>query len=593
MSKFKLLILCMAAWVGVSVMAQSNQTVEVGFDKKVIYTDSLALPHSVNVGALLRLLPELLQRPTDFVLSNYDVKVNDVSMSEADDAVLSILQLEDVEKIEVDNSPTSTDLNNGQSGSINIFLRPMATRPKGVSGSVGVGVMSDFTFTPNLMMDYRGEKLTVRAMAFGEFFDTNREERFQPQGWTQHEAEMFRQLLVRATAEYAFDAKRQLSFTLTEATAHDDEWVSDNMELGEGFNREYSRKIEESSLFLMSELKYIHLLTPLHKLTLMAKYTHTPLEMNVTDAEIDYHNHISSYGNNWQSEATLEGRLLSASDRLNVGYKVGVKGAIVNTLGFETLVQTDDECLKDERSEFRVKSLMPLAELTLAYGPLSMMLGTEYQWNSDDKDNNWTGRLAMIWQMNSDNRLRLHLLRMPLHLTGVSESMGFEYILGRHWGNHQLTTSAGMSYCDDTDELSDSRYYCTNLMGIYQYGKRFFCSLTGNLYSKTRNGIDGSDGYYNYFNLSLMPSVILGHGWRVATNLRFYSPVDSDESYSTPSTILQVNGGKSWGAWSVYAYARTPLTEWDRIENHHNKNIRYYQMIPASFGCGVTWRGFN
>lgn len=576
---------------GTSVMAQSDSTIEVGYDKKTIYTDSLALPHSVNVGALLRLLPELLQRPTDFVLSNYEVKVDGVSMQEADDAVLSIVQLEDVEKIEVENSPTSTDLNNGQSGSINICLRPMNSKPKGLSGSVGLGLASDVTVTPNLMLDYRGEKLNVRAMAFGEYFDTRREERTLPLNLLWKEDDTFRQQLVRATAEYAIDEKNCLSLTLTEATDHSDTQRRQGTRVGEDTGMGYATDAEESGLCLMSELKYSHLMTSARKLTLMAKYTHTPeTTENTMDATMQT-SRLSAYGNDWQGEATLEDQLSMAHSRLAVGYKVGVKGAVVNALGFLTSTAADVDQEVRNRLESHVNSLMPLAELSLAYGPLSVKLGTEYQWNSGKKDNAFTGRLAMLWQMSPENRLRLNLVRMPRPVEGVSESVGIDYITGYRWGGHQFTASAGVNYCYDTGELDYDHYYCANVMGIYQYGKRFFCSLTGNLYSKDRTATDGLKGHYDYCNLSLMPSVILGHGWRVATNLRYYSMIDSDESYSTPSTILQVNGGKSWGAWSVYAYARTPLNGKDRIDYHASNVSRYYAMMPASVGCGVTWRG--
>lgn len=154
----KYLISALCLLVGLSVSAQSNTIVEVSYDRKVIHTDSLALPSSINVGALLRLLPELLARPGDNTLSNYEVQIDGVSVGEAADDVLSIVQLEDVKRLEVNNSPTMSDLNNGQSGSINIWLRPLASKPQGVSGTTSlgasgrsmvarVGVHGMFTFT--------------------------------------------------------------------------------------------------------------------------------------------------------------------------------------------------------------------------------------------------------------------------------------------------------------------------------------------------------------------------------------------------------------------------------------------------------------
>lgn len=101
----------------------ASQAIETSFDKKIIHTDSLNMPRNTSASGLLTLLPELLQRPGNFLLSNYDIQVEGMSVGDAADVALYQMQMVDIEKIEVVESPLSSYQNNGQGGSINIILR--------------------------------------------------------------------------------------------------------------------------------------------------------------------------------------------------------------------------------------------------------------------------------------------------------------------------------------------------------------------------------------------------------------------------------------------------------------------------------------
>lgn len=572
-------------------MAQSNSVVEVNSDQKVIYTDSLALPNNVNVGALLRLLPELLERPGDFTLSHYEVQVDGVSMGDAADDVLSIVQLEDVARLEVNESPTSSDLNNGQSGSINICLRSLSSKPMGSSGIASLGVSSDFTLTPNVLFDYRGEKLSVRAIGFGEYF-SQRPESWQegPISWTLQEEKKFRQQTVRACVYYQMDKSNDFAFTLTEGTSYDrqelDYSVSDSGIGPESANADMN--IRNRGVRLLSQLNYNHAFSSTRKLSVSAKYSHNPTWSDVLQEGYEFEDNYASFNNDWQAQTTFSDGLHFAQGRGSFGYQVGVKGSAKNINIYSTTYAPDE----DEHYAMgeELYGLMPLTELTMTYGPLSMKLGAEYQWNSGDDDDDWTGRLSMIWQMDRNNRLRYRLNRQLHYPDILAHESAIDYIGTFRWGSHELTTNVGTSLCNISVFQGKDHYYVGNVMGIYQYDKRFFLSLTGNYYRRSQNGENGKDGYYTHYNISLMPSVIFRSGWRVAANVRFFSRVRTDESHYNSNAILQVNGGKSWGPWSAYAYARRPIRKWDESHDYGTGTLTYSQKFPASVGVGVSYR---
>ena len=100
-----------------------GQALVTQFDKKVIYPDSLNLPRNTSAMTVITSLPELLQRPGDYILNNYDVQVDGMTIGSAVDVALSQLQVMDIDFIEVCESPVTSHFKNGQGGSINFVLR--------------------------------------------------------------------------------------------------------------------------------------------------------------------------------------------------------------------------------------------------------------------------------------------------------------------------------------------------------------------------------------------------------------------------------------------------------------------------------------
>lgn len=382
---------CLVALVlmTLTARAQDSSPIKVDFESKVIYADSLTLPKNLNVGALIRLLPELLQRPGERTLSNYEVQVDGVGVGGSADAVLSVMQLADIEKLEVKNSPTSSDLNGGMSGSINLVLKPMGSKRKGTSGKVALGVSTESSAMADLLLDYRREKLTVRGMAFGEAYSAQRSTEVLQYGVPDTKStNNFWNQMARAMITYTPNERNKLDLTLTEGMNMDKHQIDDMNSMDDNMQDvTYSFTNFERKSMLNARLNYNYQISRAQKLKLSAQYSHTPIH-NWTDNEqgvTEYE--YQTYENVAEASAELSGQW-KIGEKGSWSYKVGTKGMLAKSNN----------------------QMMPLAELTLLYGPLRIKAAYEYQWNKEGR-NDWTGRMVIGYQLSPGNRVRVLMNR--------------------------------------------------------------------------------------------------------------------------------------------------------------------------------------
>lgn len=548
------------------MLAQVSSPVNVDFRKKVIYADSLNLPKNLNVGSLLRLLPELLQRPGDYLLSNYELQVEDVPIGEAADAVLTVMQLADIERLEVDNSPASSDLNGGMSGSINIWLRPIAK--KGLSGKIAAGTSTESTTMADVLLGYKSEKLAVRGMAFGENTSQSMTTSYtQPLSMDLNSKELYWSQMARAMIAYSPNKRNRFELTLTENYIYD-KIAQDRVEdIATATNDARQKQIDrERKANLNARLRYLLKLNESHLLRLTGQYGYKPVH------EWTYDNSNVLLSDNRMCKDVLEGaaeifgKWTMQGGEVKLGYKAGAKGAVKNS---EKLFQ-------------------PEAELTFEYGSLRMNADAEYVWNEVGK-NDWTGRFVTEWALDPTNKVRLLLKRQLYQPRMLSQEVGAEYLTNIKWDKHMLTMNAGANYCKSSGLPEVTNYLNTNIMAIYQYDI-FFLSVTGNIYTWKQDAEGANaDKYKTYYNISVMPSLNMKNGWRTAMNMRYYSKVHMREENLGDCLSLQMNVGKSWGDWMVYAYGRVPLTGRTKDTNKINNVIAFTSLVPASCGCGVSW----
>lgn len=555
----------------VTAQAQDSSPIKVDFESKVIYADSLALPQNLNVGALIRLLPELLQRPGDRTLSNYEIQVDGVGVGGSADAVLSVMQLADIEKLEVKNSPTSTDLNGGMSGSINLVLKPIGSKKKGTSGKVALGVSTESSAMADLLLDYRSEKLTVRGMVFGEAYSAQRSTEVLQYGVPDTKStNNFWNQMARAMITYTPNERNKLDLTLTEGMNMDKQKIDDLSLMDNILDGGISSfTIFQRKSMLNARLNYNYQISRAQKLKLSAQYSHTPI-----------HNWADTDQGVTEFENKLYENVAEASAELSGQWKIGEKGSWSYKVGTKGMLAKSNN------------QMMPLAELTLLYGPLRIKAGYEYQWNKEGSSD-WTGRMVIGYQLSPSNRVRVLLKRQPNWERMISQEIGAEYITHHVWGKHRLTANVGANSCKNlVMDDSNSNYKSANLMAVYQYDI-FFLSVTANIFSHAQDADDenakakGKD--YTYFNFSVMPSLNLKNGWRTALNLRYYSKVKTNIDEQGNCVSLQMNVGKSWGRWMAYAYGRLSLTGRTTYYNNIDNVTMLTPLVPTSAGCGASW----
>lgn len=554
--------------MSIPILAQGTRPVRVNFDTKVIYTDSLTLPNSINVGALLRLLPELLQRPGDHTLSNYDVQVDGVSVGESADAVLAVVQLADIERLEVSTSPATSDLNEGLSGSINLCLRPIKTKRKGTSGKVAVGVSTERSAMSDLQLDYRGKKVSVRGMAFGENYAASATERISlPEKVETESHDNYRSQLARAMITYKPDDRNELKLTLTEGSIYDKYSYDDTTAIAQASTPELPTLTQrQRKAQIISRLNYGYRLSDAYRLKASVQYGYKPKHEWLRNEQDELLKDKQSADNTVKASANLTGSGKLSDDNGSWTYNVGAKAS---------LATSNDQ-------------LMTLASMTMHYGAMRLKAGAEYQWNKKGK-NDWTGRMVMEWMLNPGNRVRLLMNRQLSRQEMISQEIGADYLTDMMWGKHLLTMNAGVNYCKSTGKPDETSYRNLNLMALYQY-EIFFLSVTANIYNHIQDIKDtDNDKYSSYCNLSVMPSLNMRNGWRTAINLRYYSKVQKRDEELGNCLSLQMNVGKTWGDWSVYAYGRTPLTGRTRNLDKATGIASEIWLVQTSAGCGASW----
>lgn len=140
--------------------AQEKYKVEIKNDQKILHVDALGLPGTMSVAEVLRMLPEILNRPSISIFENYDIQMNGFSVGNSKEQFLNQTFLADVEKIEISEDPVSSYQSNGHGGSINFTLR---SRNEGSSGKLNLSAYSLYELQPTVQYNYNREKFTFYA----------------------------------------------------------------------------------------------------------------------------------------------------------------------------------------------------------------------------------------------------------------------------------------------------------------------------------------------------------------------------------------------------------------------------------------------
>ncbi|MDO4949868.1 MAG: hypothetical protein Q4E55_06870, partial [Bacteroidales bacterium] len=453
-------------------------------------------PRNTSASMLIALLPELLQRPGTYILSNYDIQVEGMSVETASDVALNELQIVDIEKIEVSESPLSSYQKNGQGGSINFVLRQVdaCSNPH---GSVGLTATSETDLAPQFGIGYKRGKFMLRGIVLGELYDTSKDTRtleyddrqLLSQSHANEDIE-FRTELARAYMQYDVSERDVIQFNLSEIHAFDkSRTVID-------FTDETAVSQCRKSTSLQAYLKYQHNSTH-GTFSAQAEYKYTPSHKDYNIAgQYQYDGKVKA--NN------VSGKLEYKAQLFNKTYTSGRRaqcemtiGSNFNTnFGDETTSIIDKAAMKEPTVTLTPQSktyyIMPYMVLTGTVGRLKVKATGESQHYRYDIDypnhpysatsNDFTGKLMAEWHFSESKNLRLILdrkLQRPTaeqlypyrlfsperreyvegnpHLQPmmVHEVM-LDYIGSYCWDSfHKLTFNAGVSYNRITDILHD------------------------------------------------------------------------------------------------------------------------------------------
>lgn len=403
-----------------------GQAIETNFDKKIIYTDSLNLPRNTSASVLITLLPELLQRPGDYLLSNYDIQIEGMSVSSAADVALYAMQIVDIERVEVKESPMASYQKNGQGGSINLILRSSGQQSGSHWGSAGLIASTALDLAPQLNIGYRSKRFMLRGMLLGEVHSAKSDaqtiayydDKFASQTNVSSDRNFSTQL-ARAYMQYDLTKHDRINLDLSEIyTNSRSEDVTD-------FDNENPLSQRQKSVNLQTHLVYRHTAAR-SALLAEVEYNHSPQDIRYDVP------HSYSYSNDTRGDR-LSGKLEYKHTLFDNAGVAGRRSVADLSLGmnFNATFGSEMEHIVDQRvSEYEFERsvpqndthyLMPYLVFTTDLGKLRFKLAGEYQHFNYSVDrigipytatsNDFTGKLMAEWHIAESRNLRFILDR--------------------------------------------------------------------------------------------------------------------------------------------------------------------------------------
>lgn len=480
-------------------LSASGQSISTDFDRKIINTDSLNLPNNTSASALITLLPELLQRPGNYILSNYDVQVEGMSVGSTADVALNGLHIIDIQRIEVSESPLSSYQKNGQGGSINIVLRTKGRENADKWGSVALDATSPLNFSPQFNIGYKKDRFMIRGIALSELENGSSDtqtllynnDKYLSQTFA-NQITRFRSELTRAYMQYDITPKDILRFNLSEIyTYNRTKNLTDYDEERSVFQRQHS-------LNLQALLRYQHT-TPRNTFTAQMEYRYLP-QSNFYDVSSLYKYDSDTKTNNISGKVEYKTLLFSQSSLQSAKRR----GDISVGVNFNASYSHENNVIDDKRAsgggiagvipKNNAYYFMPYASFTTSLGKFRLKASGEFQHYNYSYErtnhqyssisNDFTGKLMAEWHFTESKNLRFILdrkLQRPdseqLFPYRLFSPKRFEYVEGNpdlkpmmvhevtldyigtyKWGDfHKLVFNAGTSFSTITDIIGSLR----------------------------------------------------------------------------------------------------------------------------------------
>lgn len=635
------------------VSSAYSQAVKTDYDKKIIITDSLNIPGNTSASTVISLLPELLQRPGDYILSNYDVKIDGMSVGSAADVALLQLHIVDIEKIEVSESALSSYQKNGQGGSINLVLRS-----KGSSaddrfwGSVGMHGSTYRDLGQQINLGYKNKGLLVRGIVLGEMTNWGRdvvtsvyEDGGLAKETTVSTDSRFRTELARAYLQYNITKQDQIKFSLSEIYSY-----SKNKNITNNDVENYVTGIDKN-LSVQANLSYRHS-SRRSSLGASVEFGHKPSDKDKYVGDM--------YVVNKKKANTISGKVdykTTLYDDVNASGRKR-KGELTIGVNFNTSLGSEKEHIDKGETMINwdipqndTRYIMPNATFNTTLGKLRMKVSGGWQYFSYDIErsgkphssvsNDITGKFMAEWHFTNLRKVRFILdrkLKRPSssqlypfltmnsdqtkYIEGnpdlkpmmVHEAM-FDYIDTYNFGQgHQLVINTDISIRgitniigeekstrpDPVDESTKANFVTyvnrgsntvtsANLMALYTY-KAFSLSFAGNIYHKEADASSGGD-HYTYYNLGLFPSFRIKNGWSGGARFVYYSHVSQRNTTLGDCAAADITVGKSINRLFFFLSKCFSFhkNSIDVTTSGSQRKEKKYEMLSSYTGIGVKY----
>jgi len=628
-----------------------SQPITVDFDKKIILGDSLHLPSSTSAYSLLTMLPELLQRPGAKQFSNYDVKIDGMSVSQTSDAALTQLMIDDIERIEVSESPMDSYNKNGVGGSINLVLRDRG-QDRRLWGSAGLNASYPLDLAPHLILGHTASRMRIRALVLGDFYraDSYTENlAFDAEGNTlssrrSDTRNRYYSELARLYTSFDLTQKDRLTANLSESFVHNGQTCAADYSTIAG---SLSRK---QSTNFTGLLNYRHSFSRGYLLAEL-QYTFTPGNTlkDISDLQLyrsDDKNHTVA------GKVEMRQALLPQDKRtkLNMTAGVNLNGAFKTAeTSSQLYAYAQYDSLSPRNNTFFVQ---PYLAFDLTAGRFRMKAIAEYQYfhydirRLDDgysvRSHDFTGKIMAEYHFTQHQTLRLIADRKlqrpgedqlypalnysienlryqkgnPALTPVMSHEVKLDYISDYRWGEHTLATDATLSYNHISDiirtvqegggssgggMLGQTLQYTTFANGginhiasaqamlLYRY-RVFSLCFTGNLYHREIPA-EGQKDHYTYCNLSLHPQFALADGWQGGAELQYFSRIRQQQTVQSGCTAATLTLGKRWKGLFAYAWTTVALQKYaaDRTRSDDGLIEKRYEMVQNRVGAGIKY----
>lgn len=495
----------------VSVWADASaEMIEIKPTKKVIHVDQLGMADNTCVLDVLQIMPELLNRGKDFLLSNYSIQLDGKDVGRSRDVVLSQTLITEVSTIEISQSPTASEQKNGQSGVVNIKLKSLE---QGFHGDVMLSGSTDWDVMPSVMLNYRKDNWQLYTSLRCEYYNNySYEVNYQTEPgyrYTHYDTihSRFRQQTAKAYLKYK-DGHDEFNLHVLETSEFTDYqellWGEKSTQITPSSYLMHTgtdvRESQSMDLSVAVNTEYVHTFTGNHELGVEFNYNYAPNHSQVAsyyDQELQmlfgavsrsYQINDVPYSHAMNGDIHSKQFVYKHDERHELSFKEGVNVEYSKTRSTDVdssynVTQPDPTIRYSCTNDITTLYASPYAQVDWIHGAWYLQFSARYLFHqyqmqeledalSATDAHNWTANLSVDWQAAKNHNLRLVAARNLLsptakqlypyvlynRVTGVAVvgnpalrevpvyNCQLNYIYNYHQGEHYLTTDCGLEY---------------------------------------------------------------------------------------------------------------------------------------------------